>query len=86
MTEKHFYSKAETRKRLGVGRTRYAQLIESEILAPPIKLTDEARPVHTETQILNAVRNIDRKHTAALAPTGGKKIKPLSEKLLAQIL
>lgn len=81
--EKLFYSKQEVRARLGVGRTRYAQMIDAGVLPPPITLTDTARPVHTAEQIRIAENNLLKRLTDNLPRT--RKSKPLSNKLRAEI-
>lgn len=85
MGEKQFYSKAETRARLQIGRTRYAYLIESNILPKPIVLASGARPVHTDAQIQIAEQKIYRQATQDLQPVGRSKMKPLSAKLITEI-
>lgn len=82
---KQFYSKAETRARLQVGRRRYAQLIESKILPQPIEIIAGARPVHTTGQIEIAESNLYRRALKDLQPSGGRKMKPLSQKLMSEI-
>lgn len=82
---KTFYSKAATRKRLEVGRTRYKHLIASSILAKPIEIVLGARPVHTEDQIQAAENNLYKKVVKDLLPKDALKFKPLSAKLLSEI-
>lgn len=81
---KILFSKRETRARLKVGRLRYSQLIESGILAPPIQLTDSARPVHTLSQIEIAENNLCRRALVSLKPAN-RKTRPLSKKLAAEL-
>ncbi len=84
MNEK-LYSKSETRKRLRVGRIRYEQMIESKILPAPISLTDDARPVHTESQIKIAENNLYKQAIKNVLPAATRRMKPLSAKLAAEI-
>lgn len=82
---KQFYSKAETRSRLHVGRTRYEYLIAAKILAKPIALVPGARPVHTSAQITLAEQKLYRQACNDSQPEGARKMKPLSAKLLSEI-
>lgn len=85
MTGKQFYSKAETRTRLQVGRLRYEYLIAAEILAAPVEIVAGTRPVHTDAQIRAAENNIQRRLIEDLQPKHGRKMRPLSKKLLSEI-
>lgn len=85
MSEKIFYSKSDVRRRLGVGRTRYAQLIAAGILPPPVELIAGARPVHTQAQVALAENNLLKQVMNNLQPASGRKSKPLSKKLIAEL-
>lgn len=84
-TGKQFYSKAETRTRLRVGRTRYEYLIAAKILAKPISLVPGARAVHTEAQLHICEQKIYQQSCRDLQPESARKMKPLSAKLLSEI-
>lgn len=58
-TEK-IYTKNKARIELGLTRGKYDQFIESGILLKPIALVEGVRPVHTESQIRLARRNLER--------------------------
>lgn len=85
MNNSHFISKAKTRNLLGIGRLRYQQLIDSKILPEPIKLADSGRPVHTLAQIETARNNLYKKAVMDSQPVSGKRMKPFSAKLVAEI-
>jgi len=85
MNGEKMLTKTETRRRLGVGRSRYEQLIASGILPPPFSIIAGARPVHSESQILIAEQNIYRRAIKALQPESGRKMKPLSNKFISEI-
>lgn len=85
MTGKQFYSKAETRARLQVGRVRYEYLIAAEILSKPVEIVPGTRPVHTDSQIRAAEAAIQRQLTNNFQPKNAPKMKPLSAKQLSAI-
>lgn len=84
MTGKQFYSKADARKRLGVGRVRYEYLIQSEVLAVPVEIVPGTRPVHTESQLHAAEMKIQRELISAIQPKS-RKMRPLSARQLDAI-
>lgn len=84
-------SKAKTRARLEIGRARYEQLVAGGILEKPFELTSGGRPVHSESQILRCERALrdlavrDYLERQRQFSKEHKPMKPLSEKLLAEI-
>ncbi len=84
MLNETIYTKRAAIKRLRVTRSRYEQLLESEILAKPITLVPGAHPIHTESQIVAAENNLTRRAMdeyrqmeRTRAQKGYKPIKPI---------
>ena len=77
------FSKEATRKILKISRARYQQFIDSGILPKPFEITPGSRPVHSETQIKIAEKNLYERAVASLRKTtpGTKPIKPLNPKI-----
>ncbi len=76
-----FYKRREVRERLGVSKYVYQQLIETGVLESPIRLTKNGHPVHTESQLQNAERRINRKTISKPSRSGGV----ISSKLFNEI-
>lgn len=89
--EKFYLSKAELRRELNVSQTRYNQLLAAGIIPLPVVLTPGSRPVHIPSDVeltRHRLRNKAAAERGKLEDTrsksGGKPIKPISEKHLAQ--